>query len=228
MADVRRCDQCGSVFAPRREHARFCSARCRVAWNRARRDDRRPVEPVTEGSALQWSVTAMNDIVAQLPGLSASDQRACDPPTALAVIGEIVWQLTIVDATMVRYHSDVYDGLLAGEPAAERRLLEGTMSGLRFVRNHLRGAADRAAFAGPAAGDEQAPVTAWTWRPVPEPALPALGPRGKAWELTRYGDYQEFLVGHPVGETFGRGAAFLSLAAEHLPAPDGASAPAPR
>jgi len=33
VADTRTCEQCGIVFTPRREHARFCSAACRVAWN---------------------------------------------------------------------------------------------------------------------------------------------------------------------------------------------------
>jgi hypothetical protein len=34
VTDSRNCEQCGALFTPRREHARFCSARCRVAWNR--------------------------------------------------------------------------------------------------------------------------------------------------------------------------------------------------
>ena len=34
MAETRRCERCGKEFEPKREHARFCSARCRVAWNR--------------------------------------------------------------------------------------------------------------------------------------------------------------------------------------------------
>jgi len=34
VADVRECAQCGTPFTPQREHARFCSPRCRMAWNR--------------------------------------------------------------------------------------------------------------------------------------------------------------------------------------------------
>ena len=34
MAETRQCERCGKAFEPKREHARFCSARCRVAWNR--------------------------------------------------------------------------------------------------------------------------------------------------------------------------------------------------
>ena len=61
-------------------------------------------------------------------------------------------------------------------------------------------------------------VTAWRWRPVPEPDLGSLPPRGQAWEMTRYRAYQAQLAGHPIGETFGRAAAFLKLAAPHLAA----------
>jgi hypothetical protein len=45
------------------------------------------------------------------------------------VIGEAVWWVTIVDATLVRHHLDVYDGALAARPPAERRLIEGTLGG---------------------------------------------------------------------------------------------------
>lgn len=61
-------------------------------------------------------------------------------------------------------------------------------------------------------------VTAWTWRSLPEPALGSLPPRGQAWEMTRYRAYQAQLAGHTIGETFGRAAAFLKLAAPHLAA----------
>jgi hypothetical protein len=33
LAEVRRCDQCGTAFVPRREHDRFCCAACRRGWN---------------------------------------------------------------------------------------------------------------------------------------------------------------------------------------------------
>src|SRR5712664_2044578 len=127
MADVRDCEQCGGVFAPRREHARFCSARCRVAWNREKMRD-----PVAGVSALQWSITAMSDTTERLPRV-----RAADRPRAFAVIGEAVWWVTIVDATLVRHHPNTYDGVLAGQIPAERRLTEGTLGGLRSVRNRI-------------------------------------------------------------------------------------------
>jgi hypothetical protein len=213
MADLRHCDQCGAVFAPRREHARFCSGHCRVAWNREK-----PGDPVADLSALQWSVTAMNDTAQRLPGMTA-----CDQPGALAVIGEMVWQVTIVDATLVRYHPDGYDGVMAGQPLAERRRIEGTLTGLRFVRNRMRHEASQASHGGfiglppGGPGPDGAPITAWAWKPVPEPALWPLLPRGRAWEMTRYQAYQAYLAGRAVGETFGRATAFLNLAASHVP-----------
>jgi hypothetical protein len=220
MADLRHCDQCGAVFAPRREHARFCSGRCRVAWNRENAGD-----PVTEVSALAWSATAMKDMARRLPGISAGDRLR-----AMAVIGELVWQVTIVDATLVRYHPEVYDGVLARQSVAERRRIEGTLGGLRFVRNRLRDEAAQADFAGwPGGGSGRGgPVADWAWQPVPEPALASLPPRGRAWEMARYHAYQDFLAGRAVGEAFGRAAAFLSLAASSVPAATEMSADAGR
>jgi hypothetical protein len=218
MTDVRRCDQCGTAFVPRREHARFCSGRCRLRWNHGQ-----PGDPVTELSALAWSVIAMDDMTRRLPLVGAGDRLR-----ALAVIGEVVWQVTIVDATLVRYYPDLYDGILAEQPRADRRRIEGTLSGLRFVRNRLR---DQAAYGDfvswpGGSGSGGGPVTAWEWQPVPEPALASLSPSGRSWETTRYGDYRVFLARRAVGETFGPATAFLSLAASAAPAVAGISAPA--
>jgi hypothetical protein len=198
-------------FAPRREHARFCSARCRVAWNRAHKTD-----PTAEVSALDWSISAMRDTVERLPRV-----RAWNRPRAFATIGEAVWWVTIVDATLVRHHPDTYDSVLAGQTLAERRLIEGTLAGLRFVRNRMGHEVDHVDFIQPQANfiqpqvDRPGPgagrITAWTWKSLPEPALAGLPPRGQAWEMTRYREYQTHLADHAVGETFGRAAAFLTL-----------------
>ena len=59
-------------------------------------------------------------------------------------------------------------------------------------------------------------VAAWTWKAVPEPALRALTPRGRAWELDRYQAYQAQLVSRPVGETFTQATAFLGIAADGI------------
>ena len=56
--------------------------------------------------------------------------RAADRPRAFAVIGDAVWWVTIVDTTLVRHHPDVYDSVLAGQPAPQRQLVEKTLTGL--------------------------------------------------------------------------------------------------
>jgi hypothetical protein len=207
VTDTRNCEQCGTLFAPRREHARFCSARCRVAWNRQNAGDR-----AAEVSALDWSVSAMRDATERLVR-----KRASGGPQALAMISEAVWWVTIVDATLVRYHPDTYNAVLASQGAAERRLIEGTLTGLRFVRNRMGYHADPADFIQPQESRSArgaGPITAWTWKSLPEPALASLPPRGQEWEMTRYRGYQAQLSGHTMGETFGRAAAFLKLAVD--------------
>ena len=207
MADIRICEQCGTSFVPRREHARFCSARCRVAWNREHRGD-----PEAGASALLWSVTAMTETIDRLPGVRMWDRRR-----ALAVIGEAVWRVTIVDATLVRYHPQAYDAVLACQSPAQRQLTEGTLAGLRFVRNRIGAKADPAEFIETGPGPGEGRITEWVWKPVPEPALASLSPRGQAWEMTRYRAYQDHLAGHTLGEIFGRAAAFLKQAAANDP-----------
>jgi hypothetical protein len=206
MADTRECEQCGTVFTPRREHARFCSARCRVAWNRENTRD-----PEAEASAFDWAITAMRDATGRLMRITGRDL-----PRAFAAISEAMWWITIVDATLVRYHPDTYDEVMAAQPGAERRLIEGTLSGLRFVRNRMGQYLDPADFIEPAesrSGPGDAGIMAWTWKPVRRPALAPLPPRGQAWEMTRYRAYQAQLAGHTMGETFERAAGFLLLAA---------------
>jgi hypothetical protein len=194
------------VFARRREHARFCSARCRVAWNNDNTGD-----GSAEISALSWSIAAMADATGRL-----SRVRKWDRPGALAVISEAVWWVTITDATLVRYHPEAYDSALTCQGRVEGRLVEKTLAGLRFVRNQMGDAADQVDLiraADSRSSPENDGITAWTWRSLPEPDLSSLSPRGRAWELTRYQAYEAQLAGHTVGETFGRTAAFLRLAA---------------
>src|SRR5215831_14188868 len=103
VADTRACEQCGTVFVPQREHARFCGVGCRAAWNREHMGD-----PAVEASALQWSVTAMSEATGRLPGM-----KVWDRPRALVAIGEAVWWITMVDATLVRHHPGIYDAVRA-------------------------------------------------------------------------------------------------------------------
>lgn len=73
--------------------------------------DPKPAPGVQLG-ALGWSAAALADLAPRLAGLAAADRQR-----AAAVVSEAVWQVTIVDATLVRYHHDAYDAFLAGQPA---------------------------------------------------------------------------------------------------------------
>jgi hypothetical protein len=208
MPDSRECEQCGALFVPRREHARFCCVRCRAAWNREHMGD-----PLAESSALLWAITAMSEATARLPQAGIWDRSR-----AYAAVGEAVWWVTLVDATMVRHHAEVYEAVLAGKSAAQRKLIEGTLAGLRFVRNRTGadvGFADfiHAAAPGPGAGNGR--ITGWRWKPVPLPVLGSLPPRAQSWEMTRYQAYQEQLAGRTIGEIFRRAATFLTLTATY-------------
>ena len=95
MAEVRECAQCGTPFTPRREHARFCSTRCRVTWNREHAG-----VAAAPAVAIDWSVTAMTEAAGRLAAA-----RDWDPARLAAAVAEAVWWVTLVDATLVRYQS---------------------------------------------------------------------------------------------------------------------------
>src|SRR5215467_416691 len=202
VADSRACEQCGTGFIPQREHARFCSADCRAAWNREHMGD-----PAVEANALQWSVTAMTEAAGRLAWV-----KVWDRPRAFAAIGEAVWWITMVDATLVRHHPGLYDAARAAQGPAGGPI-DQTLAGLRFVRNWMGrdgGLGEVIETGGLSAGNRR--ITRWTWKPAPEPVLASFPPRGRAWEIARYRAYQTRLVGHTIGETFGRAVAFLTLA----------------
>jgi hypothetical protein len=208
MPETRDCEQCGTTFVPRREHARFCSPECRAAWNRDHTVD---TDPLAEVRALEWSVTAMRDVTSRLSGY-----RTWDGGRALILVGEAVWWVTIVDARLVRHYLDAYDAVMARHAPAERRLIEGTLAGLRFVRNQMGVDAGHVDFVEPGTGTpgpDDSRVRAWRWKPVPEPALGSPPGSGQAWQMTRYQAYDAHLAGQTIGEVFGRAAAFLDLAA---------------
>jgi hypothetical protein len=205
-ADTRKCEQCGTSFVPRREHARFCSGQCRAAWNHEHTGD-----VVAAASALAWSVTAMNDATRRLSRVAAADK-----PRGFTVISEAVWRITIVDGTLVRHHPEAYDSVMASQARAQRELIEGTLAGLRFIRNRIGGNGELGEFiepgkSSPHAGEGR--ITDWTWRPVPEPTLASLPSNGRVWESARHRGYQEQLAGREIGETLSEAAAFLNLAA---------------
>jgi hypothetical protein len=234
MGSSRNCERCGESFAPRREHARFCSPRCRVAWNRDHAGDAAAGE-----NALDWSLSAMSEVIDRFEQI-----LSWDLPRVIAAVSEAVWWVTLVDATLVRYHPgiydtvldgydavldrydtdlDEYDASLGGRPAAERQLIGDTLAGLRFVRNQMGRYRDLADFVDGAEG------TGWTWRPLPAPACDALSPHGQEWELTRYQAYQLRLAGHELTEGFKLAAGFLTrTAADAAELTDPAASTRPR
>jgi len=180
-------------------------------------------DPKADASALLWSITAMSEATARLPHAGTWDRAR-----AYAVVGEAVWWVTLVDATLVRHHPEPYDNVMAGQTPAERQQIEATLAGLRFVRNRISGEADLATFiraAAPGKDPDNTCVTGWTWKPLPLPTLASLPPRAQAWERTRYQAYHAQLARHTLGEVFRRAATFLTLTAANAgPLADLASA----
>ena len=170
-----------------------------MAWNR----EHAGVAPAP-AVAIDWSVTAMAEAVGRLS--AATDWELARVAVA---VGETVWWVTLVDATLVRYHPHAYERALAGK-TVRRRKTEETLAGLRYVRNELGRSADPAEFIGPRVETDDA---AWTWSPLPEPELDGYTARSREWELNRYRAYQVRLAGHDVARTFSRCADFLAQAA---------------
>ena len=168
-------------------------------------------DPADELSPLQWCITAMNETTGRLTTV-----RPHYPLQAVTAVGEAVWRVTIVDATLLRHHPQAYDRVMASQPLPARTLVEGTLAGLRFVRNRMGFDADLADFVDTAASRNapgSRPAANWRWKSLPEPAMALLTPRGQTWELTRYAAYQTHLAGQTTAQTFGRAAEFLNLTA---------------
>jgi hypothetical protein len=201
--ESRRCEQCGSAFEPRREHSRFCSASCRVRWNREWN-----LGEAAEGTALDWSVEAMRDATTRLAVATAASRAR-----AFALVGEAVWWVTIVDGTLMRYHPETCDEVLRSESRPGRHLIEGTLAGLRFVRNQMACDIDHRLFVRHPSPGRGSIVSAWQWAPVDRPAIGSLPPQSQEWESARYEAYQSYLANNAIGETFGRAFAFVDVAA---------------
>jgi hypothetical protein len=198
--------QCGAAFAPLREHARFCSPKCRVDWGRQNAGS------ATGDDALDWSVAAMRDTADRLLQATGWDRS-----NAFVAITEAVWWVTMVDATLVRYYPDTYDAVLTRHDAVQRAVIEDTFGGLRFVRNRMGYEADYEDFIEPEAhgsGADAGRIADWTWRSLPEPEVSCLPPRAQEWEVTRYRAYQSQLAKRSIGDTFRAAADFLQLAAD--------------
>jgi hypothetical protein len=61
-----------------------------------------------EAGALAWSVAAMAEATGRLALVMAGDT-----PLALTVLGEAVWWITMVDATLLRHHLRIYEEAFA-------------------------------------------------------------------------------------------------------------------
>jgi hypothetical protein len=211
VTDTRECAQCGTVFVPPREHARFCSARCRLAWN-----EDNAAAP-TGGKTLQWALAAQQAAAERLQAATARE-----PQHAFTVISEAVWWTTIVDANIVRYHPDAYRKQLTSHPMADQQALEQTLAGLRFVRNQMGyglGHEDLISQPDQPPGPPDAGIATWTWKPVRDAALDDLPEVNRDWEQTRHHAYQARLAGQPIGTAFARATPFLQLVcASALPA----------
>jgi hypothetical protein len=246
MVEVRACEQCGTEFTPRREHARFCSTRCRLAWTPG--DARQATVSV---AALDWAVNAMIEVTSRLDGRNGAD--ASDSPVtgrgavtdrgavtgrgpvgggsapasapapdlrhAAIAVSEATWWVTLVDATLVRYFPGGYDAVLDAQPAPGRAEIEHTLAGLRYVRNQMGVHLDPDEFlrAAAANGNAGEAAPAWTWSPLPEPVTQELSPRGEEWERSRYRAYQDWLAGRAITHTFALAAGFLRMAAASFP-----------
>ncbi|HEY2237696.1 MAG TPA: hypothetical protein VGI21_02850 [Streptosporangiaceae bacterium] len=211
MTGSRSCAQCGTVFTPRREHARFCSAECRVRWNRDHLTD-----SVAEERALEWSLAGMRDITERLAVC-----RPEDAAVAFSAVAEAVWWVTIIDARLIRQYMDIYDAVLDAHSATRRPLIEGTLAGLRFVRNQSSNEAFSASFISPPAGSNghgSGVTGAWRWNSIPEPALSQLPDDIRSWEQDRYQAYQAWLADQVVADVFRRATGFLNLAAARVTA----------
>jgi hypothetical protein len=171
-----------------------------MAWN-----DEHAGVAAAPAAAIDWSVAAMSEAARRL---SSTGPR--DLPSIAAAVADAVWWVTLVDATLVRYHPRNYESTLA-DRAARRRETEQTLEGLRYVRNQLGKSVDPADLITPAAAEETAP--AWTWRSLPPPDVSGLGSRARKWELNRYHAYQARLAGQDVTAAFAWSAEFLALAA---------------
>jgi hypothetical protein len=171
-----------------------------MAWNREHAG-----VAAAPAVAIDWSVIAMTEAAGRLAVAGAWDLHR-----VAAAVGEAVWWVTLVDATLVRYHLRDYESALASK-AVRRRKTELTLEGLRYVRNQLGKSVEPDEFVCRAVCDDGG--SGWVWRPLPEPGLGGLASRARQWELSRFRAYQGRLAGRDIVRTFARCTEFLAQAA---------------
>ena len=197
MAGTGSCRQCSAVLAAPLDHAPFCRPECRATWNRER---------MGEAGALAWSVAAMSEATGRLALV-----RTGDVPQALAAVEEAVWWITMVDATLMRHHLDVYEGVLGASGAAERFRTGQTLAGLSFVRDRIGADTDLSEVVDTSlsrAADRR--ITNWRWMRIPAPPVgPAKHQQDQA--AAGYRAYQGQLAGRMIGEAIGLAVTFLTF-----------------
>ena len=193
MADARAREQPGTDPGPPDDHE-TPSPRRQDSLGDARRggDD-----------AVAWSVTAMSDALRRLAAA-----RARDMPQAVAAATETAWWITIVNTAMTRHHPAAYSHALATLDPAQRRAIEGSLTGLRLIRGQLGQNNDPGDFIQPPPGPSTSRVPGWTWSELPPPPPQ----HGRTREVSPYREYRAHLAGRPVAAVLEHVAGFLSQA----------------
>ena len=147
-------------------------------------------------TALEWSVTAMNDATDRINKIPATDL-----PRAFAAIGEAVWWITIVNDTLRHNHRGAHDQaavLTAPDPT-------DTINGLRSVRNRVGHKVDLVDFLEPLASrawSADGRITAWAWKAVMPPERGDRGTRDHRRDLELHQAYERTLVGQNIWQPF--------------------------
>jgi hypothetical protein len=136
-----------------------------------------------------------------------------DGVVAFSAVAEAVWWVTIIDARLIRQYMDSYEAVLAAHDPAQRSMVEGTLTGLRFVRNQTSSETVSEEFISPPTGGKKYGVpAAWHWNHIAEPAFDQLPDDVGSWERTRYQEYEAWLAGNVIGDVFQRATGFLDRA----------------
>jgi hypothetical protein len=194
-----------------------------VAWN-----SHHARAASVSSAALDWSLTAMTEAAARLARSRPPGAGVTTEAVAVVAVSDAVWWVTIVDATLIRYHPDSYDATMDALPAARQQEIEQTLAGLRFVRNQMGVHRDPGEFIGacPDSGNGEKRGGALTWSQLPPPAAGDLSASGQEWEHGRYLAYSERLAGQSVVHAFALATRFLRHAAASAAAAQAAAAAA--
>jgi len=149
---------------------------------------------------LAWPLAAMTGALRRFGAATNAAQAA-----AAAI--EAAWWITTADAAMSRRHPRTYSHALAALDPAQRRAVEASLAGFRFIRRQLGYHADPADFI-QADAPSRRYTAAWGWSRV----CPPPPQRGTAREPSPYREYQAQLAGRPVAEALERTAGFLAQA----------------